>query len=99
MPCAVYGYSADFAARAQQAKHDAPPGHSGIGTTLTANMLSMSTMRATLTEVTTASAYEHMFALAQRLADGLAATIARDLRHAARQLREHCLPDASGTHP
>ncbi|RQH05330.1 aspartate aminotransferase family protein [Paraburkholderia dinghuensis] len=77
VPCAVYGFSADFAARAQQAKHDAPPGHSGIGTTLTANMLSMSAMRATLTEVMTVSAYEHMFALAQRLADGLAATIAR----------------------
>ncbi|WP_233866390.1 aspartate aminotransferase family protein [Paraburkholderia adhaesiva] len=77
VPCAVYGFSADFAARAQQAKHDAPPGHSGIGTTLTANMLSMSAMRATLTEVMTVSAYQHMFALAQRLADGLAATIAR----------------------
>lgn len=77
VPCAVYGFSADFAARAQQAKHDAPPGHSGIGTTLTANMLSMSAMRATLTEVMTAAAYDHMFALSQRLADGLAAAIAR----------------------
>ena len=77
VPCAVYGFSAGFAARAQQAKHDAPPGHSGIGTTLTANMLSMSAMRATLTEVMTAAAYDHMFALSQRLADGLAAAIAR----------------------
>ena len=75
VPCAVYGFSAEFAARAQQAKFDAPPGHSGIGTTLTANMLSMSAMRATLTEVMTDAAYEHMFALAQRLADGLNATI------------------------
>jgi glutamate-1-semialdehyde 2,1-aminomutase len=77
VPCAVYGFSAEFAARAQQAKFDAPPGHSGIGTTLTANMLSMSAMRATLTEVMTDTAYEHMFALAQRLADGLSTTIAR----------------------
>ncbi|WP_296659505.1 aspartate aminotransferase family protein [Paraburkholderia sp.] len=77
MPCAVYGFSAELAARAQQAKLDAPPGHSGIGTTLTANMLSMSAMRATLAEVMTEAAYEHMFALAQRLAVGLAATIAR----------------------
>jgi glutamate-1-semialdehyde 2,1-aminomutase len=76
VPCAVYGFSAEFAARAQQAKFDAPPGHSGIGTTLTANMLSMSAMRATLTEVMTGTAYEHMFVLAQRLADGLSATIA-----------------------
>jgi glutamate-1-semialdehyde 2,1-aminomutase len=77
VPCAVYGFSAGFAARAQQAKLDAPPGHSGIGTTLTANMLSMSAIRATLTEVMTDAAYEHMFALAQRLADGLSATIER----------------------
>lgn len=77
VPCAVYGFSAELAARAQQAKLDAPPGHSGIGTTLTANMLSMSAMRATLTEVMTEAAYAHMFALAQRLGDGLTATIAR----------------------
>jgi len=77
VPCAVYGFSAEFAARAQQAKHDAPPGHSGIGTTLTANALSMSAMRATLGEVMTEAAYAHMFALAGRLANGLAATIER----------------------
>ncbi|WP_321926033.1 aspartate aminotransferase family protein [Paraburkholderia guartelaensis] len=77
VPCAVYGFSAELAARAQQAKLDAPPGHSGIGTTLTANALSMSAMRATLSEVMTDAAYAHMFALAERLASGLAATIAR----------------------
>ncbi len=77
VPCAVYGFSAELAARAQQAKRDAPPGHSGIGTTLTANMLSMSAIRATLDEVMTADAYAHMFELSARLADGLAATIAR----------------------
>ncbi|HEY4802783.1 MAG TPA: aminotransferase class III-fold pyridoxal phosphate-dependent enzyme, partial [Paraburkholderia sp.] len=77
VPCAVYGFSAELAVRAQQAKHDALPGHSGIGTTLTANALSMSAMRATLEDVMTDAAYAHMFALAERLADGLAATIAR----------------------
>ena len=77
VPCAVYGFSAELAARAQQAKLDAPPGHSGIGTTLTANALSMSAMRATLDAVMTDAAYAHMFALAERLAQGLTATIAR----------------------
>ncbi|WP_321846696.1 aspartate aminotransferase family protein [Paraburkholderia bannensis] len=77
VPCAVYGFTAELAARAQQAKFDAPPGHSGIGTTLTANALSMSAMRATLAEVMTETAYAHMFALSERLADGLTATIAR----------------------
>ncbi|MFX1674329.1 aspartate aminotransferase family protein [Paraburkholderia sp. A2WS-5] len=77
VPCAVYGFSAELAARAQKAKLEAPPGHSGIGTTLTANALSMSAMRATLDEVMTDAAYARMFALAERLAQGLAATIAR----------------------
>ncbi|QNB13922.1 aspartate aminotransferase family protein [Paraburkholderia bannensis] len=75
VPCAVYGFSADLAGRAQKAKLDAPPGHSGIGTTLTANALSMSAMRATLDEVMTEAAYALMFALSERLAAGLAALI------------------------
>lgn len=77
VPCAVYGMSADLAARAIRAKQDAPPGHSGIGTTLTGNMLAMAAMRAALTEVMTPAAYQHMLPLAQRLADGIRALIAR----------------------
>ena len=48
MPCAAYGFSAELAARAQAAKQVAPPGHSGIGTTLSGNLLAMAAMRATL---------------------------------------------------
>lgn len=81
VPCAVYGMSADLAARAVRAKQDAPPGHSGIGTTLTGNMLAMAAMRASLAEVMTPSAYDHMLALAARLADGIRQLITR-----------HCLP-------
>ncbi|WP_310564698.1 aspartate aminotransferase family protein [Hydrogenophaga sp.] len=77
VPCAVYGMSADLAARAVRAKHEAPPGHSGIGTTLTGNMLAMAAMRASLAEVMTPGAYEHMLALAARLADGIRQLIAR----------------------
>lgn len=77
VPCAVYGMSAELAARAEQAKREAPPGHSGIGTTLTGNMLAMAAMRAALTEVMTPAAYGHMLGLAQRLADGLRLVIAR----------------------
>jgi glutamate-1-semialdehyde 2,1-aminomutase len=77
VPCAVYGFSAGVAARAEAAKHQAPPGHSGIGTTLTANLLTMAAMRANLAEVMTEAAYTHMFGLAERLAGGLRATIAR----------------------
>lgn len=76
-PCAVYGFSAGLANRAQQAKRSAPPGHSGIGTTLTANALAMSAIRATLADVMTDAAYEHMFALAERIETGLKSVIAR----------------------
>ncbi len=77
VPCAVYGMSAELAARAVRVKQDAPPGHSGIGTTLTGNMLAMAAMRATLTEVMTPAAYEHMLALAGQLADGIRKVMAR----------------------
>ena len=76
VPCAVYGMCADLAARAVRAKHEAPPGHSGIGTTLTGNMLAMAAMRAALTEVMTDPAYTHMLGLAEQLAAGLRQTIA-----------------------
>ena len=76
MPCAVYGFSAELAARAQAAKRNAPPGHSGIGTTLTANLLASAAMRATLEHVMTEAAYAHMFELAERLATGLRRVIA-----------------------
>jgi glutamate-1-semialdehyde 2,1-aminomutase len=77
VPCAVYGMSAALASRAENAKRLAPPGHSGIGTTLTGNMLAMAAMRAALTEVMTPQAYAHMLRLAGRLADGLRRVIAR----------------------
>ena len=77
VPCAVYGMSAALAERAMQAKRSAPPGHSGIGTTLTANMLALAAMRANLAEVMTAEAYAHMLPLAARLATGLREVIAK----------------------
>jgi glutamate-1-semialdehyde 2,1-aminomutase len=71
VPCAAYGFSHALAQRVEQAKRNAPSGHSGIGTTLTANMLTMAAMRANLAEVMTDAAYEKMFALANQLATGL----------------------------
>jgi len=77
MPCAAYGFTAALAARAEAAKRAAPPGHSGIGTTLTANLLAMAAMRATLTELMTPAVFAPMLARAGQLADGLRAVIAR----------------------
>lgn len=77
VPCAVYGMSAALAQQAVRAKQDAPPGHSGIGTTLTGNMLAMAAMRATLDEVMTEAAFAHMLALSDELVEGLRALIGR----------------------
>jgi glutamate-1-semialdehyde 2,1-aminomutase len=77
MPCAAYGFSAELAASAEAAKRAAPPGHSGIGTTLTANLLAMAAMRATLTHLMTPAVFAPMQALAAKLAQGLRASIAR----------------------
>ncbi len=79
IPASVWGFSDGVAARWDEIRRTKAPGHSGLGTTLSANALAMATMRATLEEVMTAEAYAHMEALAERLAEGLEATIARRL--------------------
>jgi glutamate-1-semialdehyde 2,1-aminomutase len=77
MPCAAYGFTAELAARCEAAKRAAPPGHSGIGTTLTANLLAMAAMRATLSQLMTDAVYQPMLALAGQLAEGLRGAIER----------------------
>ena len=67
LPAAAYGFSAQLASRMQAAKYSAPAGHSGIGTTLSGNMMTLATIHATLTEVATEAAYQHMLALASLL--------------------------------
>jgi glutamate-1-semialdehyde 2,1-aminomutase len=76
-PGAAYGFSAEIGARMQRAKAAAAPGHSGIGTTLSAGLLTLRLMRAMLTEVMTDAAYARMFSIAKRVADGLEAVIAK----------------------
>jgi glutamate-1-semialdehyde 2,1-aminomutase len=77
LPCAAYGFSAEWAERAMRAKREAPPGHSGIGTTLTGNPLALAAMRATLGTQMTEAVYAPMIAQCTELADGLRAAIAR----------------------
>lgn len=77
MPCAVYGFGEELADRMARAKEGAPEGHSGIGTTLSANLLALAALRATLEEVMTPQAHAAMDRGAARLADGMAAVIAR----------------------
>ena len=76
VPCAVYGFSAEVAERMERLRDAGESGHSGIGTTLSANALALAAMRACLTEVMTPAAYDHMLPLAERLAEELRAVIA-----------------------
>jgi glutamate-1-semialdehyde 2,1-aminomutase len=76
LPTAVWGLRPWVADRF--ASYDAArvPGHSGMGTTLSANPLQFAALLATLTEVATPDAFARMDAGAARLADGLARAIA-----------------------
>ena len=72
----VWGFSDEVAAGWDRIRARKAAGHSGLGTTLSANGLAMAAMHATLAEVMTGAAYAHMDALAARLAAGLSAVIA-----------------------
>lgn len=71
LPCAVYGFTQSVAERMVRAKEAAPDGHSGIGTTLAGNALTLAALDAALTHLHTESNYAHMTALARQLEDGL----------------------------
>lgn len=75
LPCAVYGMKNELAQRMVQAKASAPEGHSGIGTTLSGNALTMAALHASLTRLHTPANYQHMTDLARTLQSGLHARI------------------------
>ena len=77
LPTAVWGLSPAVADRF--ARHDArrPPGHSGMGTTLSANPLQFAALVATLSQVMTQANYSRMEAGAAQLCAGLSKVIAR----------------------
>ncbi len=75
MPTAVWGLSRAVAGRYAEVNANRPSGHSGMGTTLSANPMQFVCLRATLAEVMTERNYDHMEVRAERLASGLAASI------------------------
>jgi glutamate-1-semialdehyde 2,1-aminomutase len=75
VPASVWGFTDEVAQRLNAVRSQTPPGHSGMGTTLSANALSIAAMRATLEHVMTAEAYAHMESLAGALATGLQAVV------------------------
>ena len=77
MPTAVWGMTDEIAQRYEEANAARPSGHSGMGTTLSANPMQFACLKATLGEVMTAKNYTHMEKLAERLADGLSTAIKR----------------------
>ena len=76
LPCALYGFSTEVGARMRAAKAAAPEGHSGIGTTLSGNALTLAALRASLMHLHTPASYTHMNAMAGRLERGLCERIA-----------------------
>ena len=67
VPCAVYGFTDEIAKRMAALNASRPAGHSGIGTTLSANALAITAMHAMLGQVITRDAYAHMLTMADRL--------------------------------
>ena len=67
MPAAVYGCTDAVARRIEDFDRIREAGHSGLGTTLSANPLSLAALHACLTQVMTPAAYAHMERLAGRL--------------------------------
>jgi glutamate-1-semialdehyde 2,1-aminomutase len=64
VPCGVFGFSEQVAARIRDYDRDREAGHSGLGTTLAANPLSLAALQACLRDVMTPAAYQHMELLA-----------------------------------
>ena len=75
VPAAIWGFTADVAARLDAARAAAPGGHSGIGTTLSGSALQLACLRACLEEVMTQDTYSRMVSGAERIAAGITAAI------------------------
>jgi glutamate-1-semialdehyde 2,1-aminomutase len=77
MPVAVWGLRPAVAERYRGVDAAREPGHSGMGTTLSANPMQFACLVATLSEVATPKAFGAMEKGAERLARGLQKVIAR----------------------
>ena len=75
VPAAVYGFTNEVAERMERVRASGESGHSGIGTTLSANPLAMAAMRAALEQVMTPEAYDHMLPLAAQLEEQIRGVI------------------------
>lgn len=77
LPCGVFGFTEEVAAAMERVNGERPPGHSGMGTTLSGNPLALAALRANLAEVMTEANYAHMLSLAEVMAERLSEAIRR----------------------
>jgi glutamate-1-semialdehyde 2,1-aminomutase len=75
IPSAAYGFTEEVAQRVEQAIGTDESDVGGVGGTLAANVLSLAAMRATLSHVLTAEAFDHMIELGERFERGVQETI------------------------
>ena len=75
IPCGTFGFTAEIADRIARSVELEDIDVGGIGGTLAGNGLSMAAMKATLEQVMTPAAFEHMVPLANAWADGVQAGI------------------------
>jgi glutamate-1-semialdehyde 2,1-aminomutase len=71
MPCALFGFTAVVEAGMRRVLTERAGGHSGMGTTLSANALALACLEACLDELMTESNYSAMQACAAYLSEGL----------------------------
>jgi glutamate-1-semialdehyde 2,1-aminomutase len=77
MPCAVFGFTAKVEASMRRVQSERAGGHSGMGTTLSANALALACLEASLDEIMTPANYQSMLATAAYLSEGLGRLFAR----------------------
>jgi glutamate-1-semialdehyde 2,1-aminomutase len=75
IPAAVYGFSADVAARIQDYLSKRGEGRSGIGTTLSGSRIQLALIKAVLKEFFTEETFASLIVLARRLERGIADVI------------------------
>ena len=71
MPCAVFGFTAAVEAGMRRVQQDRAGGHSGMGTTLSANALALACLEACVDELMTPANYQLMHDTAAYLSEGL----------------------------
>jgi len=71
MPCAVFGFTAEVEAGMRRVQQDRAGGHSGMGTTLSANPLALACLEASIDELMTPANYQIMHETASYLSEGL----------------------------